>query len=362
MAIVTVLIRKVSDRKFVAGVKYNGKWVLSEDKENVTAGQVRSAITKLEEKLKVMGCKNIPQWKVEFLHDRPDTAQAVIEETETETPEPFETTTEDDMLPKLAPTDNGWTTPNTDMQAWKDGYMAAVRACTGFEVSQLRNLSGEQGKQFRTDITKVMRAVGLIGPWDQNGEEVPWHFVARVYDPTTFGAKPGDGDRRVMKDINGLSRRVATGELVDFSQRRQPAPEPVRVNGKFKVFGKSAAPAAPVEDSAETVEAPVETPVATASKFKVFGAKPVQSSTPVAYQYLGGTEEQRALAYANARKLRDEAVKKGQGPEIVRVWGMIGMVVALRAMGLPPHIEFETELKSNGVTEDYLKDAAKRAA
>jgi hypothetical protein len=212
--LVSVYIKKTSSRRYVAAVKYEGEWLYSEDYKSATAEQERAALNLLESKLTVLSA-TIPRWNV-ILVD------------ETCNSKPKQVSLEDlpavDRVTKAPVTDSaGYVTPLTDKGAWVEGYEAAVLAATGFESRMLRNLCGDPGKNFRQAVTTLMRSTGLVSPWGTSDEDVPWHIVARVYDPTSFPARPGEGERRVLKDLNGLERRVATGELVDRSRRRSAA-------------------------------------------------------------------------------------------------------------------------------------------
>jgi hypothetical protein len=57
-----------------------------------------------------------------------------------------------------------------------------------------------------------------------------------------------------------------------------------------------------------------------------------------------------------------QAKEQGKDADTQKLWGMIGFVISLRAMGLPPHSVFERRLKEAGVTEEYLREKGCKAA
>jgi len=359
---VSVQVVKIGHRLFIAATEFTGELILSEDPrtETVTAAQGKSALKLLEAKLRSMRVA-VPVWNVEKIssvpNEQPDSSpidepEEVQDEEEPVTLERPEVQDGGVLIPEALPdTDHGWITPSTDLDAWKAGYLAAVLGSTGFEVKMLRNLVKDQGKDFRLGVTAIMKSQGMVGPWERNAADCPWHIVARIYDPTSFEARPGEGDRRVMKDLNGLKRKVITGELV---QERRYEDRTARVQ-VAPVVHPVVQTAAPVQLSSARNEAslPIEAVKAVTVAHKV-PMTAVAGSGHSEYKYLGGREDQRAMAFSHAKEYAERAILEGHDERTQEIWAMIGYVRVLRAMKLPPHIEFENALREAGVPEDAL--------
>ena len=371
----SVLVRKIGHRKFIASIQYKGErdtiegstWLHSEERDQCTASQARTAIKLLEEKLKVLNAV-IPKWNIVLQDETQNVKSVHLNEHELAVIEPEEVVME---MPKIAKTVSGWITPETDLDEWVAAYEAATRLVwPGLEVENMKNLSGEAGKMFRESVIRDMRSVGKVSPWDTNSEGKPWHFVARVKDPTSFGARPGDGDRRIHKDINGL-KRYANGDLVQprqYNQNRQQQAAQPAVPGKMKRFGLDVqapqAPQAQVEQTVQTVQTVQEKASVVAGQLRRFSAsesKPVVPALPKKYEYLFGTEEQRSLAKGRGNALKKQAQTCGFDEETQLKFYMIGVCVTLRSMNLPSHLEFEAALKEMGVEESYLDEQSRAA-
>jgi hypothetical protein len=418
---VSVLIRKIAHRKFIASVRYDaqtpekveytimyrnevparkGTWLHSEERESCTACQGRTALKLLEQKLRVLNAV-VPKWNI-VLQDETQNVKAVhLNETELQA---IEQETEEPMqqeLPALAPTSSGWCTPETDLNEWIAAYESAARMVwPGLEPANLSKLAPEASKQFRQSVIADMRSVGKISPWDTNAEGVPWHFIAKVQDPTSYGARAGDGDRRIRVDINGL-KRFSNGDLVQPRGQRQPRDQETAGDkpavGSLKRFGSFGAPSkALVQEQTvqETIASPqamkgvaqqlrrfsnttTQTTKATttqpsaevqtqpAQQPEVQEVQEVQAQPAVQskaeYKYLFGTDEQRKLAFGRGRALKEQAKTAGLAADASKFY-MIGVVVTLRSMGLPSHIEFEKALQEMGVSEEYLKAQSQQKA
>jgi hypothetical protein len=306
------MVRKVGERRFIAGVKFGGVWIFSEEKDAVTAGQARSAVVKLNEKLRAMKARVLLSEEYKMVVAAPpapvrrQVAAAQVAAT----------------LPKVAATEEGWITPRSDRAAWNESYRHAVQVCTGFRPDGLNKLFGNAAKQFRIDVTAIMRSVGCIGPWSER-DGVPWTHIAGVSDPTVAPIKAGVGDRRVLKDINGIKR----------------------INGGEQILEDS-----PFKHLQEECEAAIAAQIA---------PKP---PAPAGYTYSFGSAEQRKLAADAGRRLIAQAKEQGKDADTQRIWGMIGFVLSLRAQGLPPHSVFERKLKEAGVTEEWLREKSSKAA
>lgn len=368
---VVVNVIKIGHRRFIAATEFTGELILSEDPrtETVTAFQGKSALKLLEAKLRDMKVV-VPVWNVEKMsvpqEGQPEESDEDSSPVEEVIKEPEEVQDEEEpvtlerpevqdggvLIPEALPdTDHGWITPSTDLDAWKAGYLAAVLGSTGFEVKMLRNLVKDQGKDFRLGVTAIMKSQGMVGPWERNAADCPWHIVTRIYDPTSFEARPGEGDRRVMKDLNGLKRKVVTGELV---QERRYEDRTARVQ-VAPVVHPVVQTAAPVQLSSARNEAslPIEAVKAVTVAHKV-PMTAVAGSGHSEYKYLGGREDQRAMAFSHAKEYAERAILEGHDERTQEIWAMIGYVRVLRAMKLPPHIEFENALREAGVPEDAL--------
>jgi hypothetical protein len=324
------MVRKVGERRFIAGVKIGGEWIFSEDKNNVTAGQARSAVGKLNEKLRAMKARVLLSEEYKMVEPvAPVVTPPVRRQVPAAPVAPKVATT----LPKVAETEEGWITPRSDRAAWVESYRHAVQVCTGFRAEGLKGLHGEAAKQFRIDVTAVMRSVGCIGPWSER-DGVPWTHIAGVSDPTVAPIKPGTGDRRVLKDINNIKRINGGEQILEDSP--------------FKYLQ---------EEYAAEIAAQMGTPATPKT-----APKPAPATTPAGYTYSFGSAEQRKLASDQGRRLIAQAREQGKDADTQRIWGMIGFVLIIRAMGLPPHTEFERKLREAGVTEEYLREKSGKAA
>ena len=147
-----------------------------------------------------------------------------------------------------------------------------------------------------------------------------------------------------MKDLNGLKRRVETGELVE-DRRNEGGPRVIMNAGvlaeKASVEVTSASPDSRPSYVEDVPKAPVYIPVVT---------NKVRSN----YRYYGGTPDERNMAFAHAREIEKRAKLSGLNPDEQKVWFKVGYVRALRAMNLQPHIEFERTIAAAGIPEEAL--------
>ena len=335
MTTVKAVVRKVGERQFIAGVKLNGSWIFSEPKDEITAGQARGAVQRLNKKLQQMKAGVVLDSEFQLLEPARQKAQVfrAAPHISSEIPEEFSN------LPKTAATENGWTTPRSDKEAWIESYENAVEAVTGTKLENLK-LKFEENLQFRKDVTVVMRATGFIGPWNLNEKEIPWIYVAGCKDPTSMGVRPGTGDRRVMKDINGI-KRINGGEQV---QEKSVFAESSRPN-RVQVFGGTKTGRVVTKGEVESSE-----PEVAGENVPAFRAP----------RYTHGSPAQRQMANMKGQELAVQAGELGKDEETVKLWGKIGYCLSLRAQGLPPHVDFEREIKAAGVTEKWLQEKSGR--
>lgn len=288
-----VWIKRSGSRAFHAAVKVGEEWV------KVTAGGRPASVKRLREELSRRGT--------------PLPAEINVKEVEPETATPAPATKPVLVAAQPAPKPvvqalvGGRVTPLTDKARWAEAATAAIAFASALD---LPTDPKEAVESFRKTVNETMRAAGAVGAYDRlpNGEM--WiRLVKDVYDPTSRAPRPGDGSRRVSRDINGMPVN-GKGESLQLKDR-----------GKGK----------PADGSAEKYEydGPPETKKAAWKQAAAFSA---------VCRTAGLDKASQTLAYK------------------------LGYVAALRGAGAPDHVKFVKDLEGTDSTVIATVTAAIRAA
>lgn len=205
-----VWISQPGPRRFYAACKVGEDWV------KVTAGGRPAAVKRLREELARRGT--------------PLPAEVTVKEVQTEAPTPatkpvlvIPPPASGPALPAAKPVSTvptlvgGRVTPLTDRESWRKAASAAIAMASSLD---LPDNPREAVESFRRIVNETMRATGAVGAYDRlpNGELWIW-LVKDVYDPTSRAPRPGDGARRVSRDINNMPVDSTGASL----QRQKPS-------------------------------------------------------------------------------------------------------------------------------------------
>lgn len=232
------------------------------------------------------------------------------------------------QAPLFPETDNGWTTPVSDPDSWRDVYNAAAdRVYFTFGVGAVRGLTLQQCGQFRSGVTALLRSLGCVGPWSDAGSGVSWIRLLprthRVVDPTVRGF-------RVRKD--------------------QPEPTPVKVRGDVRMFAESAGALGAARDArSRDINGLPSHP----AQHHAMQARREQRILDSSYEY-PGTVEQRTLAMTLAgrcSKLFPPRSEEG------RLAYKLGYVASLHSQKALEHTLYRNQLAE--ADQDLLRRVAR---
>jgi hypothetical protein len=232
------------------------------------------------------------------------------------------------QAPLFSETDNGWTTPVSDPDSWRDVYEAAAdRVYFTFGVGAVRGLSSEQCGQFRSGVTALLRSLGCVGPWSDAGSGVSWIRLLprthKVIDPTVRGF-------RVRKD--------------------QPAPTPVKVRGDVRVFAESAGALGAARDArSKDINGLPSHP----AQHQAVQERREQRILDSSYEY-PGTVEQRTLAMTLAGRCASLFPKRS---EESRLAYKLGYVASLHSQKALEHTLYRDQLRE--CDQELLRSVAK---
>lgn len=293
-----VWISQPGPRRFYAACKVGEDWV------KVTAGGRPAAVKRLREELARRGT--------------PLPAEVTVKEVQTEAPTPatkpvlvIPPPASGPALPAAKPVSTvptlvgGRVTPLTDRESWRKAASAAIAMASSLD---LPDNPREAVESFRRIVNETMRATGAVGAYDRLPNGKLWiRLVKDVYDPTSRAPRPGDGARRIYKDINGFATD-GNGESLQLKDR-----------------GKKA------EGSAEK------------------------------YEYDGPAEAKKA-AWKQAAAFSAVCKAAGLDKASQTVAYKLGYVAALRGAGAPDHVKFVKDLEGTDSTVIATVTAAIRAA
>jgi hypothetical protein len=275
----TVWVKQAGPRRFHAACQVNSEWV------KVTAGGRPAAVKRLREEL--------------TRRNTPLPAEIVVKEVEPETPAakpaggPTLVVPAPAAVPAAKPVTlvGGRVTPLTNSESWAKAATAAIALASSLD---LPDDPREAIESFRRIVNETMRAAGAIGAYDRQPNGEMWiRLCPGVKDITSRAPRPGDGDKRVLKDINGFATD-STGESLQLKDRKK---------------GK------PAEGSAEK------------------------------YEYEGPKEAKQA-AWKQAAAFSAACRTAGLDKSAQTVAYKLGYVAALRAASAPDHVKFVRDLES----------------
>ena len=184
----------------------------------------------------------------------------------------------------------GRVTPLTDPAGWSS---AATKAIALTSALDLPDDPREAIESFRRIVNETMRTVGAVGAYDRQPNGEMWiRLCPGVKDITSRAPRPGDGARRISKDINNMPVD-STGASLQLKDR-----------GK----GKPA-------DSAEK------------------------------YEY-DGPKEAKSSAWKRAASFSAVCKAAGLDKAAQTVAYKLGYVAALRGAGAPDHLKFVKDLEA----------------
>lgn len=212
-----VWISQPGPRRFHAACLVNGEWC------KVTAGGRPAAVKALRAEL---SRRNTPlPAEVTVKEVTPETPPAAPAPKPVVVPpavaaQPAPKPAPKPVVPSLV---GGRVTPLTDKARWAEAATAAIALASSLD---LPSDPREAVEVFRRTVDETMKAAGYVGAYQRlpNGEL--WiRLVKDVYDPTSRAPRPGDGNRRVSRDINNMPVD-GRGESLQLKDRGKESSEP----------------------------------------------------------------------------------------------------------------------------------------
>jgi hypothetical protein len=210
-----VWISQPGPRRFHAACLVNGEWT------KVTAGGRPAAVKALRGELARRGTPlpaevTVKEVAPEAEVPAPKPAAPVLVVPPAVTA-PVPPAAKPATVPAPVPLVGGRVTPLTNRESWAAAAEAAIAVASSLD---LPTDPKEAVESFRRIVNETMRGAGFVGAYDRlpNGEL--WIRLCRnVYDPTSRAPRPGDGSRRVSRDINNMPVDATGASL----QRQKPS-------------------------------------------------------------------------------------------------------------------------------------------
>ena len=226
-----IWVAQQGPRRFHAAVKVGEEWV------KITAGGRPAAVKRLREELTRRGTPLPAEVTVKEVAPETATTPAggptLVIPPVTPAPGPVLVTPTTPSVPG-----SGRVTPLTDREGYAKAATAAIALAAALDLPADPR---EAIEKFRSIVNETCRAANFVGPYDRlpNGEM--WiRLCPGVYDPTSRAPRPGDGARRIYKDINGMPVDGA-GNSLQLKDRKKGKPAEGSAEPKYEYDGPKAA-------------------------------------------------------------------------------------------------------------------------